>query len=155
VPTARIGRPIAVTDRIIEIPFRDDVDQAVALTGTGDMEATAVLGAAVETATAGWEAASRVIVLDGRPESADGADPILGAALARARVQVDIELTDDGAGAISRIRYRRLRALIRGQAGIGQVQQIAGPCLRAGPAIQDATPSAEPVPSLNFRICCL
>jgi len=53
-------------------------------------------------------------------------------------------VSDDGAGAISRIRYRRLRALIRGQAGIGQVQQIAGPCLRAGPAIQDATPSAEP-----------
>ena len=53
-------------------------------------------------------------------------------------------VSDDGAGAIYRIRHRRLRALIRGQAGIGQVQQIAGPCLRAGPAIQDATPSAEP-----------
>jgi len=43
-------------------------------------------------------------------------------------------VSDDGAGAISRIRYRRLRALIRGQAGIGQVQTNRRPVLsrRAG-----------------------
>lgn len=86
VPTARIGRPIAVTDQLTEIPFHDDIDQAVALVGTGDQEATAVLGAAVATATAEWGSGARVIVLDGRPEPGFGGDdPVLGEALERVR----------------------------------------------------------------------
>nr|WP_313777368.1 FtsK/SpoIIIE domain-containing protein [Mycobacterium sp.] len=94
VPTARIGRPIAITDEMIDIPFHDDIDQAVALVGTGDAEATAVLGAAVVTATAGWQAGSCVIVLDGRPEpAADRRDPLLGDALDRVRGRgVDVQV---------------------------------------------------------------
>ena len=84
VPTASIGRPIAVTDEVVQLPFADDVDQAVALVGTGDVEATAVLGACVETATAGWSPGARVIVLDGRP-GAGGTDSVLGTAVDRAR----------------------------------------------------------------------
>jgi hypothetical protein len=84
VPTACIGRPIAVTDDVVQIPFANDVDQAVALVGTGDVEATAVLGACVETMTVGWRQGARLIVLDGRP-GADGGDPVLGNAIDRAR----------------------------------------------------------------------
>ncbi|WP_006245059.1 FtsK/SpoIIIE domain-containing protein [Mycolicibacterium tusciae] len=85
VPTACIGRPIAVTDEIVRIPFADDVDQAVALVGTGDLEAMAVLGACVATVTAGWSSGTRLIVLDGRP-GVDGEDSLLGSALDRARL---------------------------------------------------------------------
>ncbi|BBX50520.1 FtsK/SpoIIIE domain-containing protein [Mycolicibacterium poriferae] len=94
VPTARIGRPIAVTDRLIEIPFHNDIDQAVALVGTGDAEVAAVLGAAVVTATADWQPGARVVVLDGRPEpGGDGTDPLLGDALDRVRARgVDVQV---------------------------------------------------------------
>lgn len=94
VPTARIGRPIAITDRLIGLPFHNDIDQAVALVGTGDAEATAVLGAAVVTLTDAWQSDSRVIVLDGRPEpGVDGTDPILGETLDRIRRRgVDVKV---------------------------------------------------------------
>ncbi|MCF6389344.1 hypothetical protein L2K20_20410 [Mycobacterium sp. MBM] len=83
VPTAAVGRPIAITDELVEIRFHSEIDQAVAVIGTGNTDASAVLGAAVVTATAGWEAGTRVIVLDGR--SSAGADPILGYALEQVR----------------------------------------------------------------------
>jgi hypothetical protein len=90
VPTARIGRPIEVTGDVVEIPFRNDVDQAVALVGTGDVEATAVLTAVVDTATADWTAGERVIVLDGRPPG--GTDPFSGDVLNRVRARgVDVQ----------------------------------------------------------------
>lgn len=100
VPTARIGRPIAVTDELVEIPFADDVDQAVALIGSGDQEAAAVLTAAVTTLTAGWGSGARVVLLDGLPAD-DLPDRLLGRALDRVRshgVQVDVLRGDDVPG---------------------------------------------------------
>lgn len=77
---ARIGRPIGVTDAVVELPFRDDIDQTVAVVGSGGLEATAVLGAAIVTMTGSWGHGARVVLLDGRPGT-DTTDPILGEAL--------------------------------------------------------------------------
>ncbi|MBS1696406.1 MAG: hypothetical protein JST91_29825 [Actinobacteria bacterium] len=90
VPTASIGRPIAVTDELVQLPFANDVDQAVALVGTGDAEAAAVLRACVETVTVSWGPGAQVILLDGRNVLA-GSDPLLGDALDRVRAR-DIEV---------------------------------------------------------------
>lgn len=82
-PTAIIGRPIAVSDEVVQVQFANDVDQALALIGTGDGEAAAVLGACIASLTAGLGPDGQLIVLDGRP--AGQGDPVLGTALARAR----------------------------------------------------------------------
>jgi hypothetical protein len=96
VPTARIGRPIAVTDDIVGIPFANDVDQTVAIIGSGDSEATAVLAAAVDTATMNWGPGSRIVLLDGR-QTGSGPDQTVRAVLDRARSRgIDVTLVSGG-----------------------------------------------------------
>lgn len=96
-PTALIGRPIAVTDEIVGLALDNDIDQAIAVIGTGDSEAAAVLGGSVESATARWGNGTRIVVLDGRTP-AGGVDHVLGVALDRARgrgVEVECVRGDD------------------------------------------------------------
>lgn len=112
VPTARIGRPIAVTDDVVSIAFASDVDQAVAIVGGGEVEAVAVLAAAVDTATADWGAGARVIVLDGRPRG-HGSDTVIAAVLHRTRTRgIDVQTVsgDDVPGFLIGDLGPRLRA---------------------------------------------
>ncbi|QOW00144.1 FtsK/SpoIIIE domain-containing protein [Rhodococcus pyridinivorans] len=91
---AWIGRPIAITDRPVTVRFDRDIDQSIAVVGTGDREAEAVLGAVVATATANWGSSGRVVVLDGNSASAE--DPeMLRAALDRCRLRdQDVQVID-------------------------------------------------------------
>jgi hypothetical protein len=65
------GMPVEVTDHPAEIELTDDVNQAVAIVGTGDGEARALVGSLAASAFPQLAEGARVIVLDGI--SAEGA----------------------------------------------------------------------------------
>lgn len=88
-----VGRPIAVTDDVVSVRFERDVDQAVAVVGSGEGRATAVLGSMLITMTAGWEAGGRILVLDGNAATADRDSDCVAAALDECRERgVDVEV---------------------------------------------------------------
>src|SRR6185436_2195103 len=95
-------------------------------------------------------AASRVIVLDGRPESADGADPILGAALARARARgLEVEvvrgdavaghLLDDLAPTLRTNTVPTLVLALQLQRVAAMQDEVPNPTDEFGPGISGAT----------------
>nr|WP_160319594.1 FtsK/SpoIIIE domain-containing protein [Gordonia sp. NB41Y] len=64
-----LGRPLAVTDQPAVTDFDADGDSSVVLLGSGDDVAATVITSLVLTATSAWERGSRVVVLNGHPDS--------------------------------------------------------------------------------------
>lgn len=90
-----VGAPVAVNRELVAVRLTPDVDQSVALVGTGDAEAHAVLSSLVASALPQLRPGTRISLLDA--ESADAPAPWLSSLIARveaAGVQVELVARD-------------------------------------------------------------
>ncbi|MFC0313982.1 FtsK/SpoIIIE domain-containing protein [Gordonia phosphorivorans] len=111
---AWLGRPVAVTDAPVAVDLAGDGDTSIALVGTGDDTAAAVLGGVVFTATARWQPGDRVLIVEGAPANPD-LEAVFGVVLPeceRRGIRVDRVGAEEALAAVLQLREESVTTLV-------------------------------------------
>lgn len=111
---AWLGRPVAVTDAPVAVDLAGDGDTSIAVIGTGDDTAAAVLGGILFTATAGYRPGDRVLIVEGAPANPD-LEAAFGVVLPdceRRGLRVDRVGADEALAAVRQLRDETTSTLV-------------------------------------------